>query len=76
MRVAALVTMGLFLTFAAGAAAQAAPPPTLTGEGLFDSVVTVKSMTCISFPGRSPFQAARGTFEAQGIAEGPYPGPF
>jgi hypothetical protein len=67
-RVAAIVAMSVFTVFAAVATAQAATPPTLSGESFHEDLPTVTSVTCN--------QNLGGAFQASGTATGPYPGTF
>ncbi len=55
--------------FCSAAAAETSPPPTLTGESFHQDAPTTTSVTC-------NHTELGGTFEASGIATGPYPGTF
>lgn len=67
-------TVALFLlcplfVLTTSATGQAATPPTLSGESFHDGSPTFAVLTCE--PG-----SVNGTFQASGVATGPYPGTF
>ena len=64
-----VVVVALSWAAAGVAAAQQVAPPVLTGESFHQDTPTLTSGTCTE-------NESGGTFEASGIATGPYPGTF